>query len=58
MKLPDDQDILRGDIRSVARAIRAVEDGWPGSRALLTRLFPHAGRALTLGLYGKRVVLF
>jgi LAO/AO transport system kinase len=52
MNLPEDKDILRGDIRSVARAIRAVEDGWPGSRALLTRLFPHAGRALTLGITG------
>ncbi len=52
MKLPDDQDILRGDMRAVARAIRAVEDGWPGSRALLTRLFPHGGRALTLGITG------
>lgn len=52
MKLPDDQDIRRGDIRSVARAIRAVEDDWPGSREMLTRLFPHAGRALTLGITG------
>ena len=52
MKLPDDQDIRRGDIRSVARAIRAVEDDWPGSRDMLTRLFPHAGRALTLGITG------
>jgi LAO/AO transport system kinase len=52
MKLPDDKDILRGDVRSVARAIRAVEDGWEGSRALLTRLFPHTGRALTLGITG------
>jgi len=52
MKLPEDKDILRGDIRSVARAIRAVEDDWPGSRALLTRLFQHAGRALTLGITG------
>ena len=50
MNLPEDKDILRGDIRAVARAIRAVEDDWPGSRALLTRLFPHAGRALTLGI--------
>ena len=52
MKLPEDKDILRGDIRAVARAIRAVEDDWPGSRALLTRLFPRAGRALTLGITG------
>ena len=52
MNLPEDKDILRGDIRSIARAIRAVEDGWPGSRALLTRLFPHAGRALILGITG------
>ena len=52
MNLPEDKDILRGDIRSIARAIRAVEDGWPGSRALLTRLSPHAGRALILGITG------
>jgi LAO/AO transport system kinase len=52
MNLPEDEDILRGDIRAVARAIRAVEDGWPGARALLVRLFPHAGRALTLGITG------
>jgi len=52
MNLPEDEDILRGDIRSVARAIRAVEDDWPGSRALLTRLFAHAGKALTLGITG------
>jgi LAO/AO transport system kinase len=52
MNLPEDKDVLRGDIRAVARAIRAVEDDWPGSRALLTRLFPHAGRALTLGITG------
>jgi len=52
VKLPDDKDILKGDIRSVARAIRAVEDGWPGARDLLVRLFPHAGKALTLGITG------
>jgi len=52
MKLPDDSDILRGNIRAVARAIRAVEDEWPGSRDLLMRLFKHAGRALTLGVTG------
>ncbi len=52
MKLPEDHDILRGDIRAVARAIRAVEDDWPESRAMLIRLFPHAGRALTLGITG------
>lgn len=52
MNLPEDKDILRGDIRAVARAIRAVEDDWPGSREMLTRLFPHAGRALTLGITG------
>lgn len=52
MKLPEDRDILRGDIRAVARAIRAVEDDWPESRAMLVRLFPHAGRALTLGITG------
>jgi LAO/AO transport system kinase len=52
MKLPDDKDVLRGDIRAVARAIRAVEDDWPGSRELLVRLFPHAGRALILGITG------
>jgi LAO/AO transport system kinase len=39
-------------VRAVARAISLVEDGRPEARALLASLFPHAGRALVLGVTG------
>jgi LAO/AO transport system kinase len=45
-------DVLRGDVRAVARAISIVENGRPGAAELLARLFPHAGRALVVGVTG------
>ncbi|HEY6552169.1 MAG TPA: methylmalonyl Co-A mutase-associated GTPase MeaB [Vicinamibacteria bacterium] len=44
--------VLRGDVRAVARAISIVENGRPGAADLLARLFPHAGRALVVGVTG------
>ncbi|HEX6738490.1 MAG TPA: methylmalonyl Co-A mutase-associated GTPase MeaB [Vicinamibacteria bacterium] len=44
--------VLRGDVRAVARAISMVEDGHPEAPALLAALFPHAGRALVVGVTG------
>ena len=44
--------VLRGDTRAVARAITAVENDRPEARPLLSALFPHAGRALTVGVTG------
>ena len=44
--------ILARDLRAVARAITAVENDTPTGRSLLRGLFPHTGRALTIGITG------
>jgi GTPase len=44
--------VLAGDRRAVARAISLAEDEDPGARRLLELLYPHAGRARTLGITG------
>jgi LAO/AO transport system kinase len=44
--------VLSGDARAVARAISVVEDAGESGTALLAELFPHAGRALVLGVTG------
>jgi len=44
--------VLRGDVRSVARAITAVENSRAEAPALLAALFPHSGRALVVGVTG------
>ena len=44
--------VLSGDVRAIARAITLVEDGRPEARALLAGLYPHAGRALVVGVTG------
>ena len=46
------EEVLRGDARAVARAISAVENREPPARELLRRLFPHTGRAVTIGVTG------
>jgi LAO/AO transport system kinase len=45
--------ILEGDRRAVARAISMVEDGAEGLAELSAALFPHTGRAWTVGLTGS-----
>jgi LAO/AO transport system kinase len=45
-------DVLRGDVRAVARAISFVEDDRPEAPALLAALFPHAGKSLVVGVTG------
>jgi LAO/AO transport system kinase len=44
--------VLTGDVRAIARAITLVEDGRPEAQALLSTLFPRAGRALVIGVTG------
>jgi LAO/AO transport system kinase len=44
--------VLAGDVRAVARAISLVEDGAAEAAPLLAALFPHAGRALVVGVTG------
>jgi LAO/AO transport system kinase len=50
MELTD--GVLAGDRRAVARAISMVEDGADGLADLSAALFPHTGRAYTIGLTG------
>jgi len=44
--------VLRGDVRSIARAISLVEDGLPEARDVLAALYPQAGRSLVIGVTG------
>lgn len=45
--------VLGGDARAIARAISMVEDGADGLEELSANLFPHTGRAHTIGLTGS-----
>src|SRR5580658_5603473 len=45
--------ILKGDIRSIARAATWIENRRPEAEALLRELFPHTGRAMILGVTGS-----
>jgi LAO/AO transport system kinase len=45
--------ILKGDIRSIARAATWIENRRPEAEALLRELFPHTGRAMILGITGS-----
>ena len=44
--------VLRGDPRSIARAITAVENGASDAAALMKGIFPHTGKALVVGITG------
>ncbi len=47
------EKILRGDIRSVARAATWIENRRAEAEPLLRELFPHTGRAMILGITGS-----
>jgi len=44
--------ICAGDVRSISRAITAIEDHGPQSEDLLKEIFPRTGRAFVLGVTG------
>ncbi len=46
------EKIVAGDIRSVARLIRDIDDGTPGIRGILKDLYPHTGNAYVVGITG------
>ncbi len=46
------EGVLAGDVRSLARACSAVEDGRPEAEAILQALYPKAGKALVVGITG------
>ena len=45
--------VRSGDVRAVARAISAIEDGTAESQQLLQALFPHSGNAHVIGVTGS-----
>jgi LAO/AO transport system kinase len=46
------EQILQADPRAVARAMTLIENEDPRAREILKALFPHAGRALVIGITG------
>lgn len=46
------ENILAGDVRTVARIIRDIDDGLPGVREVLKALYPHTGKAYVIGITG------
>lgn len=47
------EPLRRGDARALGRAISWMENGHPGARALMARLWPQLGRATVLGITGS-----
>ncbi len=46
------QRLIEGDVRALARVCRLVDDGVGDYRRILKDLFPHTGKAWTLGVTG------
>jgi GTPase len=46
------EKVTNGDVRTVARLIRDVDDGMPEVRDVLKALYPHTGRAYIIGITG------
>ncbi len=44
--------ILKGDRRSIAKAITIIENGMPEAQELISQIFPHTGKAHVIGLTG------
>jgi len=46
------EQLLKGDRRAAARAMRLVEDNYPEGREILKRVYPYSGRAYVIGITG------
>jgi len=46
------EKVIAGDVRSVARLIRDIDDGMPGVREILKELYPYTGKANVIGITG------
>lgn len=44
--------VIAGDVRTVARVIRDIDDGIPAVRDVLKALYPHTGKAYVIGITG------
>ncbi len=47
------QQIVAGDVRTIARVLRDIDDELPSSREVLQRLYPHTGKAHVIGFTGS-----
>jgi LAO/AO transport system kinase len=47
------EPLRRGEARALGRAISWMENGHPGARELMARLWPHLGRAAVIGITGS-----
>lgn len=47
------QKVIDGDLRTVARLIRDIDDGLPEARRMLKELYPYTGRAYVIGITGS-----
>ncbi|MDR3554480.1 MAG: methylmalonyl Co-A mutase-associated GTPase MeaB [Syntrophobacteraceae bacterium] len=47
------QQIVSGDVRTIARVLRDIDDELPSSRSVLQRLHPHTGKAHVIGFTGS-----
>ena len=47
------EKVVAGDIRTVARLIRDIDDGMPEVREVLKELYPHTGNAYIIGITGS-----
>ena len=47
------EPLRRGEARALGRAISWMENGHPGARELMSRLWPHLGRAAVIGITGS-----
>ena len=46
------EKVIAGDVRTVARLIRDIDDGMPDVRKVLKDLYPHTGKAYVIGITG------
>lgn len=46
------EDLLKGDRKAAARAMRIVEEGYPEAKELLRMIYPYTGGAYVLGITG------
>lgn len=46
------EKVIAGDVRTVARLIRDIDDGAPEARGILKALYGHTGRAYVIGITG------
>ncbi len=47
------EQLVSGDVRTIARLLRDIDDELPSSRTILQRLYPHTGKAHIIGFTGS-----